>query len=110
MTAVKMAFGYGLPRSSNVGWFCSLASYSAETTTPHAVAVSPMWAAASSGLSVAATVGKAQKPNTAAAASRFIGRGGLLADRRGHERIWPLAAWKAPSQIPDRFYYYHRSK
>src|SRR5215469_11205308 len=41
MTAVKMAFGYGFPMSSNAGWFCSLASYSAEATTSHTVAVSP---------------------------------------------------------------------
>src|SRR5262252_6714377 len=63
MTAVKMAFGYGLPRSSNVGWFCSLASYSAETTTPQTVAISPIWPAAGSGLKDAALTDAARTPN-----------------------------------------------
>ena len=45
-TAVKMAFGYALPRSNNVGCDCSLGSYSPEATTPHTVAASPMWLAA----------------------------------------------------------------
>src|SRR5215471_7080649 len=67
MTAVKMAFGCGLPRSSSVGWFCSLASYSAETTTPQTVAVSPMWLAACSGLKGAAMAEQAQSPNAPAA-------------------------------------------
>jgi hypothetical protein len=72
MTAVKMAFGYGHPRSSNVGWRCSLTFYSAEATKPQTVAVSQMWLAASSGLRDAAVVGRAQRPNTAMAADNVL--------------------------------------
>src|ERR1700730_14758646 len=63
-TAVKVAFGDGLPRSSKVGCAFASASYLAEATTPQTVAVSPMWPAASSGLREAAAVALAHSPTT----------------------------------------------
>ena len=73
MTAVKTASGCGFPRSSSVGCDCALASYLEEATTPQTVSVSPMWAAAFSGLRGAAMVEKAHDPNTADAARSLIG-------------------------------------
>ena len=83
MTAVKMAFGCGLPRSNNVGCDCSFGSYSTETTTPQTVAASPMCAAACSGLKVAAVVEEAQSPNAAAAASSHRAHSNLRDPVRG---------------------------
>jgi hypothetical protein len=71
MTAVKMAFGYGFPKSSSGGWFCSLALYSAEATAPQTVMVSPMSPVASCRLS-AAVIEKGRYQSTAEATSSFV--------------------------------------
>jgi hypothetical protein len=90
-TAVKMAFGEGFPRSNNVGCDFASASYSAEATTPHTVPVSPMWPAASSGLSEAAVAEKAHDPNTADAASSLTGsREAMISDCL---TVAPYFAW-----------------
>jgi len=43
MTAVKVALGYGLPTSRNVGCERESAANFADATTPQTVAVSPIW-------------------------------------------------------------------
>jgi hypothetical protein len=64
--------GTGIPRSNNVGCGCALASYFAEATMEQTVAVSPIWAAASSGLRGSAVTEKAHDPSLAARDVRGI--------------------------------------
>src|SRR5262249_52538138 len=69
MTEVKVAFGWGLPRSNSVGCDCSFGSYLQEPTTPQTFAVPPICPAASSGLKGAAMAEEVHAPNSTVAGS-----------------------------------------
>src|SRR5215471_8347844 len=101
MTAAKIAFGKGLPRSNGVGCDCSFGSYSAETTTPQTVAVSPIWRAASSGLRGAAMVEKVHSPKAAEVTNSPTGLIlNLLQCSPGQEIIAKFATMKAePAEL-----------
>jgi hypothetical protein len=95
ITAVKTAFGKGFPRSNNVGCDRSSGSYSVEATTPHTVALSPNWLAASAGVRGAGRVGKAHDPNTADAISSLVGL--ILTSDNSGATTAQLAASSSPA-------------